>query len=97
MAENMVTVTIQLGNSDNKLSQIEWASFVAEADSTVRRYTNTVHFCGAPASTAPYQNFAMVIDISESELDLLKGSLKRLREVYFQDSIALTVGTTEFI
>ena len=39
-----MTVTIQIGNSDNKLTQEEWADFVSAVSNAVSESEARVHF-----------------------------------------------------
>jgi hypothetical protein len=44
MELKMSTVTIQIGNSDDKLKQSEWSDFVTEADSIIGHMSNKLYF-----------------------------------------------------
>lgn len=93
----MKTVTIQIGNSDNKLSQKEWSSFVACVYDLLRLSAWEIHFAGTSNPTAPWQNACWVFDIDEEDFFGLKQELRSIAHQYNQDSIAWTVGETEFI
>lgn len=43
----MKTVTIQIGNSDNRLTQVEWSEYVEKVNNLVRDCAYAVHFNGA--------------------------------------------------
>ena len=97
----MKTATILIGNSDDKLGQSVWSSFVSDMQSLIALNDFTVHFAGASMSTAPWQNACWVIGYDEEQADyflaVLSDELGLLARQYNQDSIALVVGTTEFI
>jgi hypothetical protein len=88
------TIVIQIGNSDNKLTQQEWSRFYNHIHNLVDDY-GTVHFRGTSLPNAPYQNACFVIE-SES-MDGLKYQLGITAKDFKQKSIALTIGDTEFV
>ena len=90
----MKTVTIQIGNTDDKLRQAEWAAFVLDLESVVKRCCGQVHFCGFSAGDAPWQNHCVVADCND--LGWLQSVLGDLAAKYRQDSIAMTAGNTVF-
>jgi hypothetical protein len=92
-----VTVTVQIGNSDDKLKQSAWSGFVHEVECYVKTHANEVHFFGASAGWMKWQNAAWVIDCDEDELPFLKRVLKKIREKYGQSSVAVTEGKTQFV
>lgn len=92
----MTTVTIQAGNSDNKLTQGEWHRYVMEVDDVVRRVTD-VHFFGGSPTWAPWQNVAWVVVADKTRLTILSLELNEIRKKFGQDSIAWTQGETTFV
>ena len=104
--EAEVTVYISIGNSDDKLTQREWASFVGEVDSSVRWHSQgTVHGFWLSPSNVPWQNacwcveyeFAGDEDTWTEQAEEQKVWLQRLAAKYRQDSIAWAVAETEFL
>lgn len=93
----MKTVTIQIGNSDDKLTQAQWALFVHQADNAIRQRCNRVHFFSTSPNTEAWQNAAWVIEIYENAGYALRSALKELRELFNQDSVAWTEGETSFV
>jgi hypothetical protein len=93
----MKTVTIQIGNSDDKLTQKEWSSFCEYIGFEIVRVAAHVHFSGASDTTAPWQNTAWVFEIEPSDIEPLKGRIATVRAEYQQDSVAWTEGDTSFI
>ena len=93
----MKTITIVIGNSDDRLSQKEWNSFVAAVDMVVHEWAWIVHFFGAPPSTGPWQNAAWVVELAEVNADKLRWRLHQIVPRFRQDSIAWIVGETELL
>ena len=93
----MKTVTVLIGNSDDKLRQSAWSEFVQIAGAIINVCSSVVYFSGASNSTAVWQNAAWVFAIEENKLDILKRDLKELRQTYLQDSVAVVVGQTEMV
>jgi hypothetical protein len=98
------TVYITIGNSDDKLSQVEWYKFAADVD---RAFNDAVKFEGARAHgrwyslpNEPWQNACWCAEWDDG-LDhivrLFKHRLAGLARDYRQDSIAWAEATTEFI
>ena len=91
----MKTVTIQIGNSDDKLSQQSWADYVSDVHRFL--YGQTIHFSGGSESDKPWQNYCWVIECDDFYVSIMEGGLNKLRTFHKQDSIAFTVGDTKFI
>ncbi len=92
-----MTVTIQIGNSDDKLTQAEWAAFVNTVRSTALRFSDEIHFFGASSNYERWQNAAVIIECKETNREALRFQLKEIKAHWRQDSIAWTEGVTEFI
>lgn len=91
------TAVVQIGNSDDKLTQAEWRDFWVETDASVRP-TGRVHFAGTSSATAPWQNAAWVVELANDEMgSWLERRLADLAAKYRQNSIAMTVGHTKFV
>lgn len=92
-----VTATIQIGNSDDKLTQAEWSEFVRQTDALITAHGWDVHFLGYPPGDRAWQNACWVIEIPEDEWSILKGNLIVVRNYFRQESVAVTIGKTEFV
>lgn len=90
-------ISVQAGNSDNKLTQQEWAEFVATIDMIVDEYQTVRHFFGGSITWAKWQNVCWVFEIDEKHLNLLKGDLRKERTAYRQDSVCVLSGEAEFV
>lgn len=97
----METITLQIGNTDDKLSQAEWADFYETIDRAISQTARRLHFSGSPPSHDPRQNACWVFDLDgpeESENHTrLREKVAQARAQFRQDSIAWTAGTTELI
>lgn len=93
-----ITIYIGIGNSDNKLSQQEWAQFCAEVVAYVRSVAD--QFLGEWYSlpNARWQNAEVAAVVPDEYMDEMRHVLVEFRVRYQQDSIALAVvNATEFI
>ena len=93
----MKTVVIQIGNSDNKLTQNEWAHFAAAVDIAISGHAHTIHFKGGSDWDAPWQNACWVCEVHEATIPALKVALRQDRINARQDSVAMLVGDTMLI
>lgn len=95
--EPTMTAVVQIGNSDDKLTQEEWAKYVAEVDYVLSGLE--MHFSGFSVPHARWQNAAWVFELPASllRINALRTKLSRLALTYRQDSIAFTTGNTEFL
>lgn len=93
----MKTVTLQIGNSDNKLTQQEWSSFVSEIQQQIDKYAETVFFFGGSPNWSPWQNVSWVFIVDPTYAVEIIFEIKGIRERYRQDSAAWTEGSTLFI
>lgn len=99
----MTAVHINIGNSDDKLSQARWAAFHADVDRAVQQTGSypggAVHGAWVSPSTSRWQNACWCLQLPDDPLavEALRTYLSRLTDEYAQDSIAWTAGETEFI
>lgn len=90
-------VSIQAGNSDNKLTQQKWSEFVACLNAVIVQYEKRRHFFGGSITWAEWQNVCWVVEIDEEYLEPLKHELRRVRSVYQQDSVCVLAGEARFL
>lgn len=93
----MKTITVQIGNSDDKLTQKDWSEFVVELGLAIKHETSQIHFFGSSDSCAPWQNAAWVFEVEEGNVGVLGRKIAYIRSKYEQDSVAWTEGKTSFI
>ena len=91
------TVTIQIGNADDKLSQSAWSQFNASVKKIVEESGCYIHFHGHSDPSAPWQNACFVCVVFESRWSDFIDKLIACRKSYHKDSIAIITGATEFI
>jgi hypothetical protein len=99
------TVYVTIGNSDDKLSQSQWSSFIAAVDRAFEmaaRYEgSTVHGRWYSLATVPWQNACWCIEFGEGIDEIVeqyRAELRRLAGYFSQDSIAWAeVSKTEFL
>lgn len=94
---NYKTVLIQIGNSDDRLTQKLWSEYYSDVERLVDIYTEEVFFKGCALPNSQYQNAAFIVLLEEKDIDAFKKSLQNVRRKYFQNSIAIQIGETEFI
>lgn len=95
LPSSLKTITLQIGNSDDKLSQEEWSSFHAAINTVVSELALRIHFAGTAPAAAPRQNACWVFEIEDSSG--LRSRVTRIREDFRQRSAAWTEGETDFI
>jgi hypothetical protein len=101
------TVYISIGNSDDKLSQVEWSAFVTTADRLLSPDAGDSlypvkarHGNWRSVPDDPWQNACWCVEVDDDAdaVRCLKGELESLAQEYGQDSIAWAeVDGTEFI
>lgn len=90
------TIYISIGNTDNKLTQQQWAAFHNAVDGLIRRWAVQIYGAWVSPSVHPYQNACWCIQWDPEDTGLKKTLAKHAAE-YLQDSIAWAVAVTEFI
>ena len=88
---------VSVGNTDNKLTQQEWAQFVDEIRIVIARYRDHVHFFGGPSNWQPWQNVACIVEIAPIDVGDFKLELIDVRKKYGQDSIFVMTGDGEML
>ena len=92
-----ITITIQVGNTDDKLTQERWARFVEHCEIVIKRHSSAIHFSACLDGRNPWQNAAWVIKATPENAALLRKAVAFVRAGYGQDSAAWTEGETEFV
>lgn len=93
----MKTITIQIGNSDDRLAQTKWSQFVKAVGYWVHALSKEVHFFGTSNGDSVYQNCCWVCVMDDGPMQILREHLLEIKSVYLQDSISWIEGTAEFI
>lgn len=90
----MVTAVVQIGNSDNKLTQSEWAHFAECMREAVSENVFRIHFSGGSDWDAPWQNACFVAEVNDEQVSGLVDAVTKCRKQFYQDSAAVTFGNT---
>lgn len=90
----MKTVVIQIGNSDNKLTQNEWSHYAEYMRSAIAANVFRCHFSGGSDWDAPWQNACWVCEVDDKQSTGLIEAVKKCRQQFKQDSAAVTIGET---
>ena len=91
------TVTILIGNNDDKLTQRQWHDYVSEIDILISSWSQTVWFFGTPPGFTIWQNAAWVFEMMSEDVIGFCVELTLVRERFHQDTVALVEGITQFI
>lgn len=92
-----ITVSVQIGNSDNKLTQAVWSHYCAAIREVMRESSRVIFFNGGSDWDAPWQNACWVASIDAEKMQELMQQLRQVRESFRQDSVAMVCGPTHFI
>lgn len=88
----MTTVYVTIGNTDDKLSQGEWAKFIGDVNASMilaKLDGGVVHFAGHSWPDAPWQNAMWCVQLASADLaDALKTRMAELARRHRQDTIA---------
>lgn len=94
-------VYISIGNSDDKLTQMEWGKFYRKVDLTITGYRHIggrIYGRWVSPSTDYWQNACWCLEIQDHQAAGLREELRVLAAKFRQDSIAwAVVGETMFL
>lgn len=93
----MKTTVVQIGNSDNKLTQAQWAEFVKRVGEIVNTYATHIHFFGGSPNWERWQNVAWVAECADYMIPNFKDALSGCKQEFYQDSIAYSESETLFL
>jgi hypothetical protein len=94
----MSAVFICIGNSDDKLSQHNWAAFQLDLRLMIDEFAAIIHGQWHSNPDSIYQNCCFCIEIEDTEIVDLKARLTTLAGHYDQNSIAWNLcEDTEFL
>lgn len=84
----MKTIYVSASNSDDKLTQREWAAFLVQVSAETRRWGGRIHGVWFSAPVSQHQNACWCFDVlNEWAEEQHKKALKNLAREYRQDSI----------
>lgn len=91
-------VYVSIGNSDDKLPQLEWSRLVTNVDLAARDFVTEVHGRWLSEPAQPWQNACWCLDVPDANVGPLKAHLAHLASAFRQESIAWAPApATEFI
>lgn len=93
----LFTVSILIGNSDNRLTQTEWNQFVRCMASALESNCLNIHFSGGPEGWSSRQNFCWVVEMLPSDVPRVRDLVRDIRKEYGQDSAAFVIGKSEML
>lgn len=93
----MKTCVIAIGNTDNKLTQQQWAAYCADMEDFVDRYGTHTFAKTYAVSNSQYQNAVYVFSAEDDTVPFIRSRLSTAALSYGQESIALMVGDTEMV
>jgi hypothetical protein len=98
-----MVVYITIGNTDDKLTQPEWAQFVSDVGAAVSRVAGlpggAMHGAWTSGNHLPWQNACWCLEMPAvyAHVEMLKSRMGQLARRYGQDSIAWAESETQFI
>lgn len=93
----MITVYVSIGNSDDKLTQAEWAKFCSRVDVIVTGSAWAVHGRWHSLPNSRWQNACWCIVIEESLVSQVTADLEVAARRYDQESITWAPAEVTFI
>lgn len=82
------TFYVSIGNSDDKLSQADWANFARLVFNTVRSRARQIYGEWYSLPAAPFQNACIGFTARDEQVLQLQDELTVLRTTYAQESLA---------
>lgn len=93
-----MTYYVSIGNSDNKLTQVDWSLFQTSVLRVIQTYAEQIHGVWYSAPTSAFQNMCIGYEVYEKDRqNKIRSELRQLAYAHKQDSIALAKAETEFI
>ena len=90
----MTAICIQIGNTDNKLTQQEWSEY-CRAIRGICEAHGVVHFAGGSPTDAAWQNYCVCAE-TDNHIALRMLIAKR-RATHHQDAVAWLQGETKYV
>jgi hypothetical protein len=81
-------VYVSIGNSDDKLSQHDWANYISEVRRVIGRVAVTTHGVWFSCPDVTWQNMCIGFEILDQRAPDLRDALRALATYYAQDSVA---------
>ena len=88
-------ICIQIGNTDNKLTQQEWSEYI-EAVYGICVYFGVVHFSGGSSAEKRWQNYCFCVSDVRNP-DRFKNAVSLIRKDFKQDSLTWLQGKVDLV
>lgn len=92
-----VNIYVTIGNSDNKLGQLDWSNFCRDVDNLVRAFAHDVHGEFYSLPNAEWQNACWSFTIHASATTAARANLGIIAHEFEQDSIAWAEAQVVFL
>jgi hypothetical protein len=92
-----MTIYVSIGNSDDKLTQFQWASFQNDVSRALDAFGAHIHGQWYSAPDSAFQNACWCVEVGPRHIEGLRTRLARIAATYEQDSIVWARAETEFI
>lgn len=92
-----MNVYLSIGNSDDKLTQKEWAQYVADMSGAVVARAKQIHGTWFSLPACPWQNANWCLEFADEDMEAAKDAAVEVRMRWRQDSVAWAVAEPEFI
>jgi len=89
-------VYVSIGNSDDKLTQLEWSEYWHAVDRELK-FWGRLHGVWLAVNNTPYQNAVWACEIKEVYRAQMREGLRKIMTRYNQDAIAWFEGKTDFV
>jgi hypothetical protein len=90
------TVTIQIGNTGDKLSPEQWSKCVEQMHITIQAH-GMLNFFGNSPAEMQWRSAAWIVVPYEGKLEALKQAILFSRQAWSQEPAAWTEGETVFV
>ena len=91
-------IYLSIGNSDDKLSQLDWSKFITRITADVVYLANHIHGVWFSHPTSVWQNACWCLEFDdEATMKVAKETAISIRRQYRQDSVSWAVAKAEFI
>lgn len=95
--DDYLTLSVLIGNSDNRLTQMEWSGYAGKVNGLVRAWTYHTFFDGAPYTASQFQNHCWVFAIHKLDYQDFEDELREIALQYEQESVAVVKGNTTMV
>lgn len=97
MTDEPKTIYISIGNSDNKLTQVEWRALITLVRSELRKPGVRIIGEWFSLPDEPWQNAVFAFQAGPRQTEWIKDTIARAAPMFKQDSIAWATAETEFL